>query len=93
MSRSERDEEDRQARALQDQIERAAKHQRRDGDVEQDGEGGAVSHQLVRDRDEPLAFGLAGAPRVAADRPRLAPSQAVFAEPDSRWATLPPAQL
>ena len=92
MRRAERDEEERQARALADQIERASKVQRTDGGAELDagaadhnGEPAAPeSHELVRAADDaPLAFGLSAAPRVMAERPKLAPAQA-FAEPDGR---------
>ena len=42
------------------------------------------SHELVRAEDDaPLAFGLSAVPRIAADRPKLAPAQA-FAEPNGR---------
>ena len=44
-----------------------------------------MSNELVRDSDAPLAFGLAPAPRVGVDRPKLAPVQGAFAEPDARW--------
>ena len=97
--RAERDEEDRQARALAEQIERASKVQRTNGDAELDGgdanggaaAGGALeevqqSHELVRAEDDaPLTFGLAGAQRVAADRlpKKLAPARA-FAESNGR---------
>jgi len=37
--------------------------------------------------DAPLAFGLSAVPRIAADRPKLAPAQA-FAELDGRWVGL-----
>ena len=99
LRRAERDEEERQARALAEQIERASKSQRTDGGAELDG-GGAhdgadaaaaqpESHELIRAEDDaPLAFGLSAAPRVMADRPKLAPAQA-FAEPDSRCVSAP----
>jgi hypothetical protein len=90
LRRAERDEEERQVRALEEQIERASKAQRTDGGAELDGgarDAAAAppeSHELVRAEDDaPLAFGLSAAPRVMADRPKLAPAQA-FAEPDGR---------
>ena len=89
--RAERDEEERQARALAEQIERASKAQRTDGDAELDGatqNGGNAaaqppeSHELMRAEDDgPLTFGLSAVPRVAADRPKLAPARA-FSEAD-----------
>ena len=84
--RAERDEEERQRRALEEQMERAAKHVRTDGGAElaTGGEEAPMTHELVRDGDAPLAFGLGAAPRVMADRPRLAPAAGVFAEPESR---------
>ena len=90
--RAERDEEERQARALTEQIERASKAQRTDGDAEPDAhtdgaaaiEAAPESHELVRGEDDaPLTFGLSTATRVVADRPKLPPAQA-FSEADGR---------